>query len=96
VPAAKGVLVFAFLVALAWLFSGLAAIVAGITASGAARAGLIILGLLSVVVGFVFMLWPSLSLTVFVVMTGIGALIVGIGEIVVAFQLRRQHHRAVT
>jgi uncharacterized membrane protein HdeD (DUF308 family) len=86
---AKGVLVFAFMVALAWLFSGLAAVVAGISAHGAARVGLIILGLLSVVVGLVFMLWPSLSLAVFVVMTGIGALVVGIGEIVVAFQLRR-------
>ena len=86
---AKGVLVFAFMIALTWLLSGIAAIVGGIGASGAARVGLIILGLLSVVVGLVFMLWPSLSLAVFVIMTGIGALVVGIGEIVIAFQLRR-------
>jgi uncharacterized membrane protein HdeD (DUF308 family) len=86
---AKGVLVFAFMISLTWMLSGIAAVVSGIGASGAARVGLIILGLLSVVVGLVFMLWPSLSLAVFVIMTGIGALVVGIGEIVIAFQLRR-------
>jgi uncharacterized membrane protein HdeD (DUF308 family) len=85
----KSVLVLAFLVALTWIFSGLAAFVVGLGTSGGTRVALIALGALSTALGLVFMVLPRVSLTVFVVLTGLGALVVGIAEIVVAFQVRR-------
>jgi uncharacterized membrane protein HdeD (DUF308 family) len=86
---AKGVLVLAFLIALAWILSGVAEFVIAFRATGAPRRWLILLAVVSIAIGLVFMLWPSLSLTTIVIMTGISGLIIGIGEIAFAFQIRR-------
>jgi uncharacterized membrane protein HdeD (DUF308 family) len=85
----KGVTVLAFLIALAWIFIGLAELVAAAAASGTARVWLTVLALAAIVIGFVFLLWPAPSLTVVVVLAGITSLLIGIGEVAFAVQLRR-------
>jgi uncharacterized membrane protein HdeD (DUF308 family) len=82
--------VLAFLVALTWLFTGLAEIVAAFQTTGAMRVVLLVLGLLSLAAGFVFLFWPGLSLAALVLMTGLTALVLGIGELVLAFRLRKE------
>jgi uncharacterized membrane protein HdeD (DUF308 family) len=86
---AKGVAVLAFLIALTWILSGVAEFVIAFQATGATRMWLIALAVVSIAIGLVFMLWPSLSLATIVIMTGISGLIIGIGEIAFAFQMRR-------
>jgi uncharacterized membrane protein HdeD (DUF308 family) len=86
---ARGVLVLALVVALAWLLSGVAELVIASQTTGSTRMWLIVLGVVSIGLGLAFTFWPSLSLTTAVLLTGISALIIGIGEIVFAFQMRR-------
>jgi uncharacterized membrane protein HdeD (DUF308 family) len=86
---AKGVLVLAFMIALAWILSGVAEFAIALQATGATRTWLIVLALVSIAIGFVFLLWPSLSLTTMVIITGISGLVIGVGEIAFAFQARR-------
>jgi uncharacterized membrane protein HdeD (DUF308 family) len=86
---AKGVLVLAFMIALAWILGGLTEFVIALQVTGATRTWLIVLAIISIAIGFVFMLWPSLSLQATVLLTGISALIIGAGEIAFAFQMRR-------
>jgi uncharacterized membrane protein HdeD (DUF308 family) len=86
---ARGVLVLALVVALAWLLSGIAELVIAFQTTGSTRMWLIVLGIVSIALGLAFTFWPSLSLTTAVLLTGISGLIVGIGEIVFAFQMRR-------
>jgi uncharacterized membrane protein HdeD (DUF308 family) len=85
----KAVTVLALLVGLAWLLSGLVwAVVAG-RANGAARVWLAVLAVGSVGLGLVFLLWPAISLTVLVWLTGLGSLALGTAELVFAFVHRR-------
>jgi uncharacterized membrane protein HdeD (DUF308 family) len=86
---AKGVLVLAFLIALVWILSGVAEFAIAFQTTGATRRWLVILALVSIAIGIVFLLWPTLSLTTIVLLTGISGLIVGVGEIAFALQLRR-------
>jgi uncharacterized membrane protein HdeD (DUF308 family) len=72
-----------------WLFTGLSELVLAFTATGSSRAWLLLLGAVSTLIGFAFLVWPGLSLTALVVMTGIGALIIGAAEVVFAFRARR-------
>jgi uncharacterized membrane protein HdeD (DUF308 family) len=81
--------VLALMVALSWMFGGLAEILMGIATGGAMRVALIVVGALSLLAGFVFLFAPGLSLAALVLMTGISAIVIGIGELVAAFQLRR-------
>jgi uncharacterized membrane protein HdeD (DUF308 family) len=48
-----------------------------------------LLGVLSIVAGLVFVFTPNLSLAVLVLMTGISAIVIGLGELALAFQLRK-------
>jgi uncharacterized membrane protein HdeD (DUF308 family) len=86
---ATGVLILAFVIALAWILSGVAECVIAFRAAGSARMWLIVLGVVSIAAGLVFLLWPSLSLATMVIMTGISGLVIGVGEIAFAFQARR-------
>src|SRR5689334_16512682 len=66
----KAVTVLALLVGLAWLLGGLVwAVLAG-RATGSTRGWLTALAAGSVVLGLVFLFWPSVSLTVLVWVTG--------------------------
>ena len=85
----NGVLVLALIIALTWLLSGMAEIVIAFQASGRTRTWLLALGIVSVVIGLAFTFWPGLSLTTIVLLTGISGLIIGIGEIAFAIQMRR-------
>ncbi len=86
---AKGVLVLAFLVAVAWICVGLAELVAAIGQEGATRIWLGVLGAGSIVIGFVFLLWPEPSLTALAILVGVSGLVIGVGEIAFAVRLRR-------
>jgi uncharacterized membrane protein HdeD (DUF308 family) len=67
---------------------GLSELVIAFQATGASRLWLGLLGALSIVAGLVFVFTPTLTLTVLVLMTGISAIVIGLGELVLAFQLR--------
>jgi uncharacterized membrane protein HdeD (DUF308 family) len=58
-------------------------------ATGATRAGLLIVGILSILVGLVFLFVPGLSLAAVVLLIGISAIVIGAGELVLAFQIRK-------
>jgi uncharacterized membrane protein HdeD (DUF308 family) len=64
--------------------------------TGATRLWLVVLALVSIAIGIVFLLWPSLSLTTVVLMTGISGLIIGVGEIAFAWQLRHGRDSAAS
>ncbi|MEV4346380.1 DUF308 domain-containing protein [Actinoplanes sp. NPDC049596] len=81
--------VLALIFAVTWILSGLAEIIAGYRATGVRRAGLLGVGLLSIVAGLILLFAPGLSLTALVLLTGISSIVVGLGEIVLAFSLRR-------
>jgi uncharacterized membrane protein HdeD (DUF308 family) len=87
-----GLAVLALMVAFTWLFGGLTALVMGFQASGGTRVALIVLGALSALLGLVFLFVPGLSLAGLILLTGISAVVVGAGEVVVAFQIRRATH----
>jgi uncharacterized membrane protein HdeD (DUF308 family) len=84
--------VLALIVSLSWLFSGLSATLMAFQATGATRAGLLIVGILSIIVGLVFLFVPGLTLAAVVLLVGISAIVIGAGELVLAFQLRKAAH----
>jgi uncharacterized membrane protein HdeD (DUF308 family) len=84
-----GLAVLALMVAFTWLFGGLTTLVTGFQTAGGLRVALVALGVLSVLLGLVFLFVPTLSLAGLILLTGISAVIVGAGELVVAFQIRR-------
>jgi uncharacterized membrane protein HdeD (DUF308 family) len=87
---AKGVVVLALVVAVAWLLGAVAWWVLASQAAGSTRTWLIVLAAVSAVLGLVFLLYPDVSLTVLVWLTGLGSLALGAGEIAFAFAARRR------
>ncbi|MFI5911801.1 HdeD family acid-resistance protein [Dactylosporangium sp. NPDC051541] len=85
-----GVIVLAALLGLAWLLSGFGLLLIAMPAHGPARAWLSVLGVASVLIGLAFLLWPGPSLTTLVLVSGVGAVVVGIGEVVFALRLRAE------
>ncbi|MEV4138927.1 DUF308 domain-containing protein [Dactylosporangium sp. NPDC049742] len=86
--ASGGVVVLATLVGLAWLLSGFAVLLVAMPAKESTRGWLSALGIVSVLVGVAFMLWPGPSLTMLVLVSGIGAVLIGVGEVALALRLR--------
>jgi uncharacterized membrane protein HdeD (DUF308 family) len=86
---ARGVLVLALVIALAWLLTGMAEFVIAFQASGTTRTWLLVLAVVSIAIGLAFTFWPGLSLKTIVILTGISALVIGIGEIAFAIRMRR-------
>jgi uncharacterized membrane protein HdeD (DUF308 family) len=82
--------VLALIFATTWILSGIAEIITALASRGATRAGLLIVGILSVLAGGLFLFAPGLSLGALVAMTAISSLVVGIGEVILALALRRQ------
>jgi uncharacterized membrane protein HdeD (DUF308 family) len=85
----KGAAVLAFVVALMWVLSGIAELVIAQQADPWARRWLIVLGVASLVVGFVFVFSPQLTLAVMALLTGLSALAIGGAQVLFAFRLRR-------
>jgi uncharacterized membrane protein HdeD (DUF308 family) len=81
--------VLALLFTVSWMLSGIAELIMGLQHDGAARYALIAVGLLSLLAGVVFLVTPELSLATLVILTGVSSLVVGLGEVVAAFVLRR-------
>jgi len=81
--------VLALMVALAWILGGVSWMVWGMQTAGGTRIALMTVGLLSLVAGLVFLFAPGLSLATLVLMTGISGIVVGIAELVLAYQLRK-------
>lgn len=79
----------AFIVALRWILGGLATTVLAFQAIGASRIGLLAVGIVSVAIGIAFLAIPKLSLTALLILAAVGALVAGVGEIVVALRVRR-------
>jgi uncharacterized membrane protein HdeD (DUF308 family) len=81
--------VLATVVAFMWLFSGLSELVIAFAVTGSARGWLIVIGVLSALVGFAFLVWPQLSLASLVFTLSLSAMIVGAGQIAFAWQARK-------
>ncbi len=86
---AKGAAVLAFLIALVWILSGIAELVIAQETGTWARRWLIVLGVASLVVGFVFVFSPELTLAVMALLTGLSALVIGGVQVLFAFRWRR-------
>lgn len=87
---ATGVTLLALVVGLAWLLTGISEIGIGLMTHGRTRVWLTTMGVVSLVVGLVFVVWPSASLGAIVLLTGISALVIGCVEIAFAFIMRRE------
>jgi uncharacterized membrane protein HdeD (DUF308 family) len=86
---AKGAAVLAFLIALVWILSGIAELVVAQEAGAWARRWLIVVGVASLVVGFVFVFTPELTLAVMALLAGLSALVIGAVQVLFAFRWRR-------
>jgi uncharacterized membrane protein HdeD (DUF308 family) len=78
----------AVFVALQWLFTGVTDIALGVNNRGGHRVWLIIGGVLSIILGIVFLALPGLSLRFFILFTAISALVLGVIQIGVGTRLR--------
>lgn len=83
--------ILALLVGVGWLIRGIFELVAGIgAAKGTPGRGLAItVGALSVAAGAAVLLWPSITLTALVWISGLWLLVLGLLQIVAAFGLRK-------
>jgi uncharacterized membrane protein HdeD (DUF308 family) len=83
------VAVLALVVAVTWLLTGVAEMAMAADASAGSRALLLCAGLVSIVLGFVFLFVPRFSLHALVLATAMGFIATGAIQIVVGVQLRR-------
>ncbi len=80
----------ALFIGLAWLFRGIAELVVGLQSKGLdGRGWLITSGILMILGAIVIFVWPSLAIGTIVVITGIMLLVLGVVEIVGAFQVKK-------
>ena len=80
----------ALFIGLAWLFRGIAELIVGLQSKGVdGRGWLITGGLLMIVGAIVIFSWPSLAIGTIVWITGIMLMVLGISEIVGAFQVKK-------
>ncbi|WP_432993951.1 HdeD family acid-resistance protein [Dactylosporangium sp. CA-233914] len=89
VNAGTGVLVLAVIIGLAWLLSGFAELAVALLATGAVRAWLTVVAVVSILAGVAFLVWPTPSLRTLVLLTGISALLIGAAEVASALRMRR-------
>ncbi len=80
----------ALFIGIAWLFRGLTELIVGLQSKGVDGRGWLITGGVLLIVGaIVIFVWPSLAIGTIVVITGIMLIVLGVSEIVGAFQLRK-------
>lgn len=81
--------VIALIVALFWLVAGLVDFFRGLTNSDMPdRSARIVFGLMSSIFGIVILVWPAITIGVFVILVGIYAVFFGILEIIASFQIK--------
>jgi len=82
--------ILALFVGIAWLFRGIIELVVGLQASKSEGCSYMIWGGVLLIVGaIVVFVWPSLAVTTLFVIAGIMLLILGLSEIVGAFQVKK-------
>ena len=82
--------ILAIFIGFAWLFRGITELVVGIQSKGVdGRGWLITGGILMILGALVIFLWPAATLLVIVWVTGIMLIVLGISEIVGAFQVKK-------
>jgi uncharacterized membrane protein HdeD (DUF308 family) len=80
----------ALFIAIAWLFRGIVELIVGLQSKGVqGRSALIWGGTIMIVGAVVVLVWPSLAVSTLVIIAGILLLVLGIAEIVGAFQVKR-------
>ena len=80
----------ALFIGLAWLYRGIAELIVGLQSKGVdGRGWLITGGLLMIVGAIVIFSWPSLAIGTIVWITGIMLMVLGLSEIVGAFQVKK-------
>jgi uncharacterized membrane protein HdeD (DUF308 family) len=84
------VAVVGFIVGLFWVVGGVSLVFAGLSPEAEGRRALpIVIGVIYAATGVVCLVYPGLSLKILAVILGIGLILSGLGEVVIAFQLRR-------
>jgi uncharacterized membrane protein HdeD (DUF308 family) len=82
--------VLAIIVGLIWAMHGIAQIAAGLIGGRDLGGGLAVLaGVLSLAAGLIVLFWPTISLTVLVVVMGIWLIVYGILTVITAYLMRR-------
>lgn len=85
----QAVAILALLVGVGWVVRGIAELIEGLANPGMpARGWVIFIGALSLVAGLVVLAWPAITLNALVWVTGLWLVLLGIVEVVSAFQLR--------
>jgi uncharacterized membrane protein HdeD (DUF308 family) len=88
------ILALALLLGIYWVVNGVFEVFTALSHKEMdARGWTILMGCLSVAAGLIILLYPSISLLVLATIVGVWLLIFGVGEIFLAFQLRRLRHR---
>ncbi len=84
------VAVVGFIIGIFWTVGGVAELLAGFSANEGHVSWLVVLlGLVSAAIGILCLAYPSLSLSIICVITGIGMVVYGIVEILVSVQIRK-------
>jgi uncharacterized membrane protein HdeD (DUF308 family) len=85
------VLLLSLWIGIAFIFQGMAGVAAGIGASDLpGRGWYVVTGILSVIAGFVVLAWPFGSIAVLILAAGIWLVVMGISQIVHAFETRKE------
>jgi uncharacterized membrane protein HdeD (DUF308 family) len=84
------VAVLGFIIGAFWVVGGLALLIAGFSHEAEGRrTRLIVPGLVYALTGIVCLVYPGLSLTILAVILGVGLIVSGVIEMVLAFQIRK-------
>jgi uncharacterized membrane protein HdeD (DUF308 family) len=81
--------VLAVLFATTWILSGVALILSAVGTEGGLRATLLFGGVIAMLAGTMLVVTPQLSLATLILLTGVGSLVVGLAELIMAFVVRR-------
>jgi uncharacterized membrane protein HdeD (DUF308 family) len=84
------VLLLSLCIGIGFILQGVAAVAAGITGDELpGRGWYVVTGALSVIAGLVMLMWPFASIAVFILAAGIWLVVIGISQIMHAFQTRK-------
>jgi uncharacterized membrane protein HdeD (DUF308 family) len=77
-----------FIVGIFWTIGGVAELFSGFSGEGGTNWFVVLMGVISTAVGILCLVYPSLSLSIICVIVGLGLILYGIVELVVAFRIR--------